>query len=215
MPLIKQYELSGVNVWVWKITETVDELSAMVPAECAAYAVGHFASAKRCAEWLAVRAMVALQFGSHVRIVYDRAGRPLLEGARGYISVSHTTGYVVLAFSREMEVGVDAELLQREALSLAGRFMQVVPTVEMYGERAGFIALLHWCAKEALFKIVGDLGGNFRDNMLVTPFEPAPDGGMWLEVVGLGCDLRFPAQYCVDGDLLFVLCRGARDDEKR
>ena len=170
MPLIKQYELLGIDVWVWKITETVDELSGIVPAECAAYAVEHFPSKKRCAEWLAVRAIVAQQFGDGVRIAYDRAGKPVLRGRHGNISISHTKGYAVFAFSREAEVGVDAELLQREALSLAGRFMQVVPTVEMYGERAGFIALLHWCAKEALFKIVGDLGGTFRDNMLVTPF---------------------------------------------
>ena len=215
MPLIKQYGLSGVDVWVWKITETVDELLGMVPAECATYAVARFSSKKRCCEWLAVRAIVAQQFGDGVRIVYDRAGKPVLEGRRGNISISHTKGYAVFAFSPDNEVGVDVELLSRKVIHLAGHFMSMVPSVDIYGEGAGFIALLHWCAKEALFKIVGDLGGNFKDNILVTPFEPAADGSMRIEIVGLGCDSRFMAQYCVDGDLLFVLCRGARDDEKR
>lgn len=214
MPLIKQYELSGVDVWVWKITETVDELSGMVPAECAAYAVGHFSSKKRCSEWLAVRAILLQQFGDGVRIVYDRTGKPMLEGRRGNISISHTKGYAVLAFSSENAVGADVELLSRKVIPLAGHFMSVVPSVDIYGERAGFIALLHWCAKEALFKIVGDLGGNFKDNILVTPFEPAPDGYMRIEVVGLGCDSQFMAQYCVDDDLLFVLCHGGCDNDE-
>lgn len=215
MPLIKKYELLGVNVWVWKITETVDELLGVVPAECAAYAVEHFSSKKRCCEWLAVRAIVAQLFGDDVRIAYDRTGKPVLEGMRGNISISHTKGYAVLAFSPENAVGVDVELLSRKVLSLAGHFMSMVPTVDMYGERAGFIALLHWCAKEALFKIVGDLGGNFKDNILVTPFEPTTDGFMRVEVVGLDCDLRFSAKYCVADDLLFVLCCGACDNDGR
>ena len=214
MPLIKRYGLSGVDVWVWKIAETVDELLEMVPAECAAYAVEKFSSKKRCAEWLAVRAMVAQQFGNDVRIVYDLAGKPVLEGVCGNISISHTKGFAVLAFSREAVIGVDVELLSRNVIPLAGQFMQVVPSVAEYGERANFIALLHWCAKEALFKIVGNLGGNFKENIIVAPFEPTTDGSMQLQVVGLGCDACFEAEYCLDDDLLFVLCRGSRGDEK-
>ena len=209
MPLSKQYGFSGVDVWVWEITETVDQLLEMVPAECAAYATGHFASKKRCAEWLAVRAILAQQFGDNVRIAYDSVGKPFLEGMHGNISVSHTRGFAVLAFSRDVVIGVDVELLSRNAISLAGQFMSVVPSVAIYGEKANFIALLHWCSKEALFKIVGNLGGNFKENIAVTPFEPALDGGMQLEVVGLGCTSRFMAEYCVDGDLLLVLCRGS------
>ena len=31
MPLCGQYKLAGVDVWVWNITETVDELLGLVP----------------------------------------------------------------------------------------------------------------------------------------------------------------------------------------
>ena len=77
MPLLGKYTVAGVDVWVWKVTETLDELLPMVPDECAAYALDNFSSRKRRTEWLAVRAAVAQLFGDGVRIVYDAAGKPL------------------------------------------------------------------------------------------------------------------------------------------
>ena len=75
------------------------------------------------------------------------------------------------------------------------------------GER-NFVALVHWCAKEALFKIVGDLGGNFKDNIHVAPFEVAENGQVQLALVGLDGvgDGKFVAGYSVLDELLVVLC---------
>ena len=104
MPLCRQFQLSGVDILVWKITETVDELLQMVPADCASFALEKFTSKKRCSEWLAVRALLVQQLDG-VRIVYDAEGKPSLDGYCANISISHTDGYAVVALSRNGEIG--------------------------------------------------------------------------------------------------------------
>jgi phosphopantetheinyl transferase len=209
MPLQRKLCRDGVDVWVWKITETSDELSLLVPGEQACYARETFASEVRRAEWLAVRAIVAQQFGDKARVVYDVAGKPSIEDVAGYISVSHTKGYAVVAFSRECEVGVDVELVSRDVLPVAGRFMpaeslDVFPPVER-----NKVALLNWCAKEALFKITGDLGGNFKDNISVGELGSGERGRVTLTLMGVDSPSEplFVADYSFCEELLVVLCR--------
>ena len=209
MPLQRKLCWDGVDVWVWKITETADELSLLVPGEQACYARETFASEIRRAEWLAVRAIVAQQFGDKARVVYDVAGKPSIEDVAGYISVSHTKGYAVVAFSRECEVGVDVELVSRDVLPVAGRFMpaeslDVFPSVDR-----NKVALLNWCAKEALFKITGDLGGNFKDNISVGELGSGERGRVTLTLTGVDClgEPLFVADYSFCEELLVVLCR--------
>ena len=208
MPLYKQYKVDDIEVSVWSITETADELLRLVPKTCAETCLSKFLSEKRRAEWLAVRAMARQLFGDDIRVGYDASGRPLLDGGVGYISVSHTDGYAVLAFSSVRRVGVDAELLSRDALAVSRRFMRDGALENVPAGKANLVALLHWCAKEALFKIVGDLGGNFKDNIAVSGFRPAESGEISLELVGLecGCDKYYTASYLNIGDLLVLVC---------
>ena len=208
MPLSGRYILGGADVWVWRITETSDELSLLVGGESAAYAKVSFPSEKRRAEWLAVRAIVAKLLPG-ARIVYDDAGRPLLDGAGGHLSISHTDGYAVVAFSRECEVGVDVELVTRNLLSVARRFMphEILDALPPAGRNR--MALLNWCAKEALYKIVGNLGGNFKDNISVDCSMVCGSGCTTLSLVGVECpgELLYVADYSFYDDLLVVLCR--------
>ncbi len=210
MPLYRQFELAGVDIVVWKITESVDELLGMVPAECASYALVKFRSERRCAEWLAVRAIVARWWGDAARVVYDSAGRPSLDGVGQNISISHTKGYAVVAFSSANAVGVDVELLSRDVVAVAGRFMSAGMLEDVLPEKKNFVALVHWCAKEALYKIVGDLGGDFKDNIYVGEFQPRDEGRVAVTMVGLdGYDgVGFFADYAVLDDLLIVMCHG-------
>ena len=123
MPLVLQYNDGDAEVLVWRISEPVDLLSQMVPADCAAYARDNFVSVERCSQWLAVRAILQQRFGDGVRVVYDGNGKPSLNGCYENISISHTKGYAVLVVSQGGEVGVDAELLSRDVLAVARRFM--------------------------------------------------------------------------------------------
>lgn len=207
MPLSQQYNIGGVEVYVWRITETVEELQGLVPADCAA-GILQFKSRARCAQWLAVRAVIAQRFGHSVRIAYNVAGKPVLEGADGFISVSHTDGYAVLAYSRESVIGVDAELLSRNVLRVAGRFVPAASIEGFSPSDKNSASLVHWCAKEALYKIVGDLGGSFKENISLGAFELNGDGVVPVCLQGLEYDGErdFLAHYSILDELLVVLC---------
>ena len=209
MPLVRSLQWDGVDVWVWKIAETVDELSLLVPEPQAEYAREMFSSLERRAEWLSVRAILARQFNGQAHIIYDRAGKPLLEGVDGYVSVSHTKGYAVVAFSRECEIGVDVELAERNVLPVAGRFMPAESLESLSPEKRNVTALVSWCAKEALYKITGDLGGNFKDNISVGDVDAGKDGRVALALVGIECsgEPLYVADYSFNEELLVVLCR--------
>lgn len=207
MPLFRQYVIGGTEVSVWKITETLDELITLVPEECVKVCLENFSSEKRRLEWLAVRAMVAQLLGPAARVVYDAAGKPSLLDSEFFISISHTDGYVAIAHSRNFEVGLDIELSSRNVLPVACRFM---PRELLDGVSLGVanrVALCHWCAKEALFKITGDLGGNFKDNISVVCHSVNESGVFPVEVVGLEYKGSFVADYRFDAGLLVVLCR--------
>lgn len=209
MPLFKQYGLHGTSVLVWKITETIDELQGMVSPDVAAWALEKYASEKRRAEWLAVRALLRQHLGDDVRVVYDAEGKPSLQGAGGTVSISHTDGYVAVALSADGDAGIDIELLSRDVMPVAGRFMSVGQFDDVPSDQRNFVALVNWCAKEALYKIVGNLGGNFKDNISVANFEPYSEGVVPMKLSGLAscCGELFIAHYSVHDDLLVVLCR--------
>lgn len=209
MPLQRKLCWDGVDVWVWKITETADELSLLVPDGLACYAREKFASERRRAEWLAVRVIMAQLFGDSAHIVYDVAGKPSIEGVSGYISVSHTKGYAAVVFSLECEVGVDVELLSRDVLPVAARFMHVESLDLLPPVERNRVALVNWCAKEALFKITGDLGGNFKDNISVGELGEGETGHVALTLMGVEYpgEPLFVADYSFCEELLVVLCR--------
>jgi hypothetical protein len=71
------------------------------------------------------------------------------------------------------------------------------------------VALVNWCAKEALFKITGDLGGNFKDNISVGELGEGETGHVALTLMGVEYpgEPLFVADYSFCEELLVVLCR--------
>ena len=76
---------------------------------------------RRQIEYLTWRALVYRELGA-VRIGYDRAGGPVLEGSPLHIGVSHCSGYAAVAIS-ENRCAVDIELRSRDFSRAAARYM--------------------------------------------------------------------------------------------
>ena len=206
MPRIGLYELGRVKVAVWRIDETESELLSVLPQEYSGE-IFSMKSAVRRLEWLAVRVLLADIFGQEARIVYNSAGKPLLDGAALHIGISHTKGYAVLAFS-ESPFGVDAELLDRNILSIAGRLCSCSEDPFLDDAGANGRLLLKWCACEAMFKLVGNLGGTYRDNVVVSPPALSGCGSFPVLLRGVVSSLGrdYTADYLDTGGLLLVVC---------
>lgn len=206
MPLSGRYELGGVDVAVWRIAETEEELLSMLPAGHVA-ALQAMKSQKRRLEWLAVRALLATVLGPGEEIVYDMAGKPFLSSGRCNIGISHTNGYAVLAWSGK-PFGVDAELAERNILSLSGRLLGENETASLPAERLNEALLAKWCACEALYKLVGNLGATYKDNVVIGNVPLSGKGVFALSLSGVqslyGSD--FEVNYLRTGSLLLFVC---------
>lgn len=208
MPLHVRYNIGGVEVAVWKITEMAHELSSLVACDVAGEVPVSLCEARR-KEMLAVRALLALVCGSDARILYDADCKPRLAGCEGYISVSHTRGYALLVYSRTEQVGADIELLQRNIENVAVKVVDTVLLDGLQPEERQRALLVRWCVCEALFKIVGNLGGTFKDNVVLETPLPLADGSVDVMIKGIPqWDKKKYKASCICGnDFLAVLCR--------
>ena len=144
--------------------------------------------------------------GDEFRVQYDDYKKPSLVGG-GFISISHTCGYVAVALSTVEPVGLDIELQTRDVTAVAPRFVH-------NDDFAGFVPpvsnvqlLFHWCVKVAVFKLSGDCGGTYKENITVGPFKSS-SGVSVASIVGLGnADALFRVNYVLSHGLLVVLCR--------
>ena len=209
MPLCSEYNVGDIRIAVWEMNETSDELSSLLAPECVAGLPVACSEQRRC-EWLAVRLLLSHLCGNGARIVYDAAGKPMLEGAAGFISISHTRGYALLAHSPKVSFGVDMELLSRDASSAARRFMRADDVAALQPAVAKKAVLLRWCVCEALFKLVGNVGGTYIDNVILESPLPSADGTLKVHLRGCG---NFPdgdyVAHCIEDDGLLVVCLSA------
>ena len=115
-----------------------------------------YASPKRRLEYLAVRMLVYALTGEELPISYRVSGRPFFAGCPLQLSISHTSGYAAVLFSEEYETGIDIEAFSDRIVRLKERLIgpdeKADTTYEM---------LLHWSAKEAVFKRLDEDGIDF------------------------------------------------------
>jgi phosphopantetheinyl transferase len=104
---------------------------------------------------------VRQRLGNDVSIGYNAAGAPVLNDGRGYISVSHTRGWVAVVWSPE-PCAVDIELKTRRLSAAAGA-------------RYNITSIEDWCALEARYKFAGLTGRQPKPESDAVSFLPHPE----------------------------------------
>lgn len=208
MPLYKEiYTNQKWRIAIWKITETIEELSSLVDdATMLSYANEHFAGVKRRSEWLATRLLVKELLGHGAQIEYDDAGKPFIVGIPS-LSISHTDGYVAVILSYDSPVGIDIERRNRNMGVTYRRFMNEQERAGLREKNRNDMMLVHWTAKEALFKITGNLGGSFKENITLSHFEFCEKGVVSLSLSGVEypCSI-FRVEFVVTEDFVLSIC---------
>lgn len=214
MPLIRQISVGDVLVGIWQITESSETLADMFCALFGRHAIPDYLTAEaRRREWLASRLLLCELVGHPCRLLNDDNGRPFLVNGDVEVSISHTKGYAAVAVSKN-RVGLDIELRNRNVLGAQRCFLGSLEMASMNNDNTK--ALLCWSAKEALFKVVGNLGGTFKENIIVEPFDVADCGMMKLRLCGV--DEAFAGVYDVCysfwQDIAMTLCLGQAKSDK-
>jgi 4'-phosphopantetheinyl transferase len=93
---------------------------------------------------------------SPLNIRYHSDGRPYLEDSPTHISISHSSGYIAIILHENYFPGIDIELITRKVGKVAKRFLSPseLTVCNSNQEMANHRMLLHWCAKEAIFKMI-------------------------------------------------------------
>jgi len=185
----------GPLLGLWHLTETPATLWPQL-AQAADYAplLPARADGPRQAQWLAGRVLaqhlLAAAGASPALLRNDETGRPFLQGPgpQPAVSLSHSGAWVAaLLASPGTPVGIDVELVRDKAQRIARKFLNEAETAALESitladspdttARQELFSLL-WSAKETLYKLAGQRGIIFRDNLLLDlPAGPWPMPG--------------------------------------
>lgn len=208
MPISRTYLCGDAKIVVWAISETSEQLGAMLGDDALLCRARSFGSEKRRAEWLAVRLLLREMLGSDARLEYTAEGKPFLVGVSGYISISHTRGFAALAFSDKYPLGFDIELTGRKVGVACSYIMKECELAAVPAEWRDAYLLLRWTAAEAVYKLAGGTG--YKEN-LGMPLSPPASAGVFALSLWQEKERGFSVAYLFDDGLLLSLCVAGSD----
>jgi 4'-phosphopantetheinyl transferase len=171
MAVIQIEKIDNGLFGLWKITEEIEELLHL--SNLSAPDMEKWSAIKaiqRKKEWLATRVLLNELTGQHIQIRYFADGRPFLENHASNISISHTKGYAAVLLHNKEIPGIDIELDSRSAEKVAERILSP-EELDACRENEGYSnkkLLIHWCAKEAIFKIVPENGVSYLKQIRIS-----------------------------------------------
>ena len=96
-------------------------------------------------------------------LIYNKNGKPHLKEG-GYLSISHSKSLIGLAWSHEINIGLDIEEISPKIDKIHNRFIHdLEKEIAITQEEKTII----WCVKEAMVKILDNKSINFKQNLRV------------------------------------------------
>ncbi|MFN8239840.1 MAG: 4'-phosphopantetheinyl transferase superfamily protein [Bacteroidales bacterium] len=175
--ITKHYLNEYAVLGVWKIEEDLKTLHSMVGMdEEDRKRYRTFRSNSRKLEFLSVRALLADLVGADARIVYNKNNKPFLKSGSHFISITHSHKLTAILLSTNERVGIDLEYMSANIGTFAFKFMNKHEKVVKDINQKKYHYYIHWCAKEALYKICDKEGISIRNNITIEPFEVKDSG---------------------------------------
>lgn len=212
MPLIQEIRIDEhTKLGVWRIEETSHELRPrLIFSKSEEEFINRVTNEDRRTQWMASRVLLKELLGTQdfVDIYVDEFGKPDLQNWDFRMSLSHTHHYSAVIISDRYTCGVDIESIRPDLDRIKGKFMRPDELACLTGEdKREDLArvLLHWSAKEVMYKIYARRKLDFRDHMGVEPFELDPKKGKVSGWTRKGdYDRRFMVEYRRFGDYMLV-----------
>ena len=177
MSLMVKREVNGCFLGIWEITEDYETLfSRLKLGEDEMEVLNNFRNYNRKLEWLSVRVLINEMTGVESKIIYNEMRKPFLLGNSYNISISHSNCLTSILLSRKKRVGIDLEFMSHKISYLSFRFINGKERITDDPDLQRYHLYLHWCAKEALYKICDKQNINFRENLTIHPFKPREKG---------------------------------------
>ena len=123
MALYKFIEDDDVQIAVWQIAETEQELTSLVGIDYSK----SYASTHRRLERLATRALLN-HLGYNETIEYQESGKPYLLNRKVDISISHAGEFVAVGLCKTRSIGVDIENINRKYTAVTSKYLSTSET---------------------------------------------------------------------------------------
>lgn len=196
MPFIKSINEENTIAGFWKLEEPAESLLTVANlTEQERKQFESFTSERRKREFLASRILLTQMTGGTGKIVYDDRGRPSLGESSGYLSLSHSGSLAAVIIS-ETPSGIDVEETSRSIEKIMPRFLSEAELkwIQMSAD-SRMAALLCWCAKEAVFKMIRQDNLDFRKHIHLDSFEVVPAGSIQAKAEYSGNSTRIILNY--------------------
>lgn len=178
MALFLQHKTDDMQWAIWKMEESLDALLALLPETrriSCEQELERFVSERRIMEWTSVRVLLYSMLGEEKEIAYSPEGKPYLTDHSFFISISHTKGYVAVGLRSLAPVGIDIEQYGQRVHRVFDRYIRPDERAEAYQGDITWSLLLHWSAKETIFKRMEDADADLR-KLRLAHFVPQEEG---------------------------------------
>ncbi len=175
--ITKHYLNKETIIGVWKIEEDIPALLEMValgPEDLSRYEI--FRSTSRKLEFLSVRALLSEMLGKDARIVYNKNNKPFIKDGSHFISITHSNKLTAILISKDERVGIDLEYMRMNINAFASKFLNKKEKITRRWSDRTYHLYIHWCAKEAIYKICDKEGINIVTDITIEPFVVRESG---------------------------------------
>ena len=198
----KGYITESTLIGIWKVEESKDELLSYLLHKEWLDNINTIKSQSRILEILSARVLIKELTGEEKHVYYTLSGKPFLTDKSFHISVSHTRDYVSIALNKDEEIGLDIEYISEKIQRVKSRIVSDAEFIDPHKELTHL--LLHWSAKEAMFKFLDADGVDFRKHLYVENFFPHDEGSFLASESRTENNLHFKAYYKVEKEFILV-----------
>jgi len=177
--ILNEHLENECQLGIWEIQEDYDNLFnrlVLLPEEMEV--VENFRNYDRKLEWLSVRVLLNEMTGKDLTITYNGNRKPYVKDNPYNISISHSKDLTAILLSQKKRVGIDMEYMSPRISRIAHRFINSDEIITEEPELNTFHMYIHWCAKEALYKICDKQDIQLKENITIEPFFPKPQGSL-------------------------------------
>jgi phosphopantetheinyl transferase len=206
----KNHITESTLLGIWKVEENRTDLLSLLHCHEWIRNIYAIKAESRVLEILSARILIKELAGEEKEVCYNDTGKPFLADKSFYISVSHTRGYVAVAINKEKPVGLDIEYISEKIRRVQSRLISANEYIDSNNEPVHL--LLHWSAKEAMFKFLDAGGVDFRRHLFVSKFTPEEEGTFSAKEFRTSKEIDFKACYKIDNE--FVIVCVEEDDRK-
>lgn len=185
---------------IWKIEESAEELLGKLQLDDAEkLKLQQMSKGKRTLHWMATRVLLRylLQTDQYIHCPSDNNGKPYLPDYPYKLSLTHSFEYAGVMLSTQGECGIDLEIVKNKVVRIKNKFLKDEELAFINPDPEIEILQLYacWCAKEAVYKLQGNKGVSFLEDMTIRPFTYKPQGVMYLDFTKDGISTMLEVYY--------------------